>query len=397
MNQQHLAGYFDYNATTPISNAVIEAMAPALHLFANPSSNNSYSIKSKQVIVEARESIAQLINAQTQQMFFTSGGSEANNWAIKGVLFKHILQPGHIITTSIEHASVLDTVKYCVEHFGFEVTYLKANAKGYIEVDELNAAIRSDTQLITMMYANNETGVIQPIVQVAALAEQYDIPFHVDAVQIVGKRQIDLTQLNIDYLSLSAHKFYGPKGVGCLYIKDIKSISPLIHGGGQELSMRSGTENFVSLIGMAKAAQEAMQDIESWDKNNWNCKQHMISLLERAPIEVSFNGSTDYDKALSNTLNISVAGVRGEALATRLEVLHGYIISIGSACSNNKVKQHSHVLLSMGLTEEAVQSAVRVSFGHFTSIGDVEGFVAKFVNEVKALHRISGREYGPSN
>ncbi|WP_199610186.1 cysteine desulfurase family protein [Flocculibacter collagenilyticus] len=389
MDQQHLSGYFDYNATTPISNEVAESMIPAITQFANPSSSNRYSMLSKKAITETRNNVAQLLNTDANKVFFTSGGSEANNWAIKGVLFKHTAKPGHIITTEIEHASVLDTVNYCVSHFGFEVTYLKPNEHGVINIADVKQALRDDTQLITIMYANNETGVLQPIPAISALAKEHNIPLHVDAVQFVGKRRVDVESLNVDYLSLSAHKFYGPKGIGCLYIKDAKSIIPLIHGGGQELSMRSGTENLVAVIGMSKAAQEASLHVEQWDQDNWACKQHMMTLLKSAPIQIKFNGTTAYQDALSNTLNISIKGIRGEALAARMEIIHSYIISIGSACSNNKTKNISHVLKAMSMDEDDIQSSIRVSFGRFTSLEDVEKFVTTLVAEVQRLLAIS--------
>jgi cysteine desulfurase len=389
MDQQHLSGYFDYNATTPISNEVAESMIPAITQFANPSSSNRYSMLSKKAITETRNNVAHLLNTNADKVFFTSGGSEANNWAIKGVLFKHTAKPGHIVTTEIEHASVLDTVKYCVEHFGFEVTYLTPDESGSVKISDVKAALRDDTQLITIMYANNETGVLQPIPEISQLATEHNIPLHVDAVQLVGKRLIDVEKLAIDYLSLSAHKFYGPKGIGCLYIKNVHSINPLIHGGGQELSMRSGTENFVAVIGMSKAAQEASLNVEQWDIDNWACKQHMMNLLNAAPINIKYNGTTAYDEALSNTLNITIKGIRGEALAARMEIIHSYIISIGSACSNNKSKNISHVLRAMDMSEDDIQSSIRVSFGRFTSIKDVDKFVTSLIAEVQRLLAIS--------
>ncbi len=392
MNQEHLQGYFDYNATTPISEGVALSMQPSISLFANPSSPNRYSVNNRTAISEARNNLADLLMTRPERIFFTSGGSEANNWAIKGVLFKHLRKPGHIITTSIEHASVLDTVRYCVEHLGFSATYLQPDTAGHISLKEFESALTVDTQLVTIMYANNETGAIQPIEQVCKIAAEKQVPVHVDAVQFVGKRLIDVGQLGVDYLSLSAHKFYGPKGVGCLYIKDRDAIGPLIHGGGQEFSMRSGTENLVAMCGISVAAEEANRELVFWDSHCFRLKNQMIALLEAAPIALVFNGATDYESALSNTLNISVDGIRGEALALRMEMLHGFIISVGSACSNNKSQQLSHVLTAMGLTEERVLGAIRISFGCFTDAKQVSKFVAALVTEVQQLLRISGCE-----
>ena len=390
MDQQHLQGYFDYNATTPLSEGVVLSMQPTISLFANPSSPNRYSINSRATISQARANIADLLVTSPERIFFTSGGSEANNWAIKGVLFKHLNNPGHIITSSMEHASVLDTVAYCVEKLGFTATYLKPDAAGHISIKEFNSALTANTQLVTIMYANNETGAIQPIEQLCSIAAEHGVPVHVDAVQYVGKRLVDVELLGVDYLSLSAHKFYGPKGIGCLYIKDRDSIEPLIHGGGQELSMRSGTENLIAMSGISMAAEEAKRELVFWDSHCFWLKQQMIALLEAAPLALVFNGATDYDSALSNTLNISIDGIRGEALALRMEMLHGFIVSVGSACSNNKTKKLSHVLTAMGHTEERVQSAIRISFGCFTDEQQVSKFVDALVLEVQQLLHISG-------
>ncbi|NQY49327.1 MAG: cysteine desulfurase [Colwellia sp.] len=389
MDQQHISGYFDYNATTPICSDVIDSMVPAMKLFANPSGNNRHSQTIKKTINEARQNVAQLLQTQVSNIFFTSGGSEANNWAIKGVLFKHIDKPGHIITTEIEHASVLDTVKYFADTFGFEVTYLKPKKDGAIDVSDLENALQDNTQLITIMYANNETGVIQSIEKMATITSARKIPFHVDAVQLVGKRKINVEKLGIDYLSLSAHKFYGPKGVGSLYIKDIDSIEPLIHGGGQEFSMRAGTENLVTIVGLSKAAQRVTESVEQWDSDNWQCKQHLVALLEASPLKIKFNGSTDYSNSLSNTLNIAIDGIRGESLMLQMELIYGFIISVGSACSNNKTINLSHVLQAMNINETDIQSSIRISFGRFTQLEDIEKFVTALVSAVEQLLAIS--------
>lgn len=397
MKTEHISGYFDYNATTPISDDVAKSMISAISQFANPSSSNSYSQLTKTVVSHARENVAKLLNAKVENIFFTSGGTEANNWAIKGVLSKYSDQPGHIITSAIEHASVHDSIKYCTQQLGYEVTYLKPDSSGAIKVTELKDAIRANTQLISVMYANNETGVIQPISEIVKIANEHSIPVHVDAVQFVGKRHLDVTALNIDYLSLSAHKFYGPKGIGCLYIKDASCIQPLIHGGGQESAMRSGTENVMAIAGLSKAAEEALLAIEQWNKEYWSYKQHMIALLNAAPIKVKFNGATNFTDALSNTLNITIEGIRAEALAARMEMLHHTIISIGSACSNNKAKRASHVLTAMGLSEVDIQAAIRVSFGRFTSLAAIEKFVQALITETQALLSISESDVCKSN
>lgn len=389
MNLPYLPNYFDYNATTPSSDEVKVAMIAAMTEYANPSSSSSSSKNVKELIAKARLNVAKLLSVNTESIYFTSGGTESNNWAIKGVLFQHITNPGHIITSAIEHPSVLDTIRYCVDKFGFEVTYLKPDHTGAISVEQVQNAIKKNTQLISLMYANNETGVIQPIEEVALFARQLNIPFHVDAVQFIGKRKIDVKMLNVDFLSLSAHKFYGPKGVGCLYIRDHQHFTPIMHGGGQEGTLRSGTENVMAISGLSKAAEEANELVESWDQKYWLHKQQMMELLTHSDLDVRFNGVTSYHQAMSNTLNISFTGIRAEALAARLEMNHQMVVSLGSACSNNKQKKLSHVLLAMGLNEEVIQGAIRVSFGKYTSSQTIEQIVNALIAEVNALKAIS--------
>lgn len=389
MDRQQLAGYFDYNATTPVSPAVAEAMTATLGQFANASSNHAEAIRNRNAMQQARVSVAEMLGTSVDKVFFTSGGSEANNWAIKGRLFNHLNKPGHIITTAIEHPSVLETVRYFEKQFGFKVSYLKPQSNGAISISGFMAALQEDTQLVSMMYANNETGVIQPISEVAKITSARGIKLHVDGVQLVGKRAIDVEACDIDYLSFSAHKFYGPKGVGGLYIKENDSLSPLIHGGGQELGLRSGTENLLAISGLSKAAEEAKCAIAQWDQHAQACKHLMVDLIQQADISVEFNGDTSHANALSNTLNMAIKGVRGEALAVLMDKKHGFIISIGSACSNNKQKMLSPVLLAMGLDEERIQSSIRVSFGQYTTTADIENFVTALNQCVKQLSAMS--------
>lgn len=380
-----IEGYFDYNATTPVSEAVAKAMTAALRRFANPSGRTVPSTSNRELIRESKARVACLLGTEPEKVFFTSGGSEANNWAIKGSLLNHLTSPGHILTTAIEHPSVLETIRYCARQFGFEVTCLKPGANGAVNPDAVADAIRPDTCLISMMYANNETGVIQPMEQVARLARARGIPFHVDAVQAVGKRTLNVETLGADFVSFSAHKFYGPKGIGGLYIRDIDRISPLIHGGGQEMAMRSGTENLVAIAGLGEAADECRRELDNWDRHNLNCKQRLIQQLSRAEIETRINGASDYDAAISNTVNLSIPGIRGEALALLMEKKDGIVVSVGSACSNNKSRQLSPVLQAMGLADEEIQSAIRISFGRFTRLDDIDRFVASLERRVAQL------------
>ncbi|MFC6635712.1 cysteine desulfurase family protein [Microbulbifer taiwanensis] len=389
MDMHPIEGYFDYNATTPVSEAAAAAMTAALRLFANPSGRTRPSTSNRELIRESKARVARLLGTVPEKVFFTSGGSEANNWAIKGSLLNDLAAPGHILTTAIEHPSVIETIRYCARQFGFEVTCLKPDASGAVSLEAVADAIRPDTRLISMMYANNETGVIQPVEQVAALARAGDIPFHVDAVQAVGKRPLDVEALGADFVSLSAHKFYGPKGIGGLYIRDIDRISPLIHGGGQEMAMRSGTENLVAIAGLGEAADECRRELERWDRHCLDCKQRLLERLRKTAIETRINGLSDCAGALSNTLNLSVPGVRGEALALLMEKKDGIVVSIGSACSNNKTRQLSPVLQAMGLADEAIQSAIRISFGRFTRLDDIDRFVDSLERCVQQLKTMS--------
>jgi cysteine desulfurase len=382
---QAIEGYFDYNATTPVSEAAAQAMSAALRLFANPSGRTAPSTSNRELMQSAKERVARLLGTEPAHLFFTSGGSESNNWAIKGSLLNDLPRAGHILTTALEHPSVLETIRYCARQFGFEVTCLNPDASGAVSVDAVAVAIRPDTRLISMMYANNETGVIQPVEQVAKLARKRGIAFHVDAVQAVGKRALDVESLGADFVSFSAHKFYGPKGIGGLYVRNVERLSPLIHGGGQEMAMRSGTENLVAIAGLGAAADECYRELAAWNQHSLACKQRLIERLNDADIQTCINGASAYEAAISNTLNLSIPGIRGEALAVLMERKEGMVVSIGSACSNNKTKQLSPVLLAMGLDEERIQSAIRISFGRFTRLEDIDRFAASLERRVKQL------------
>lgn len=392
MTFEGLRGYFDYNATTPLSEEVVQCIKPRLAIFANPSSSSRLASESKSVVHQARQNVAQLLGADPGQIFFTSGGSESNNWAIKSTVLQGVNVPGHIVTTAIEHPSVLEPIKYFANTFGFEVTLLQPDKQGLICPEQIKNSIRPDTRLVSIMHANNETGAIQPINEIANITNQAGIVLHVDAVQLVGKQELNLSRTKADLVSLSAHKFYGPKGIGCLYVREPQKLTPLIHGGGQESGTRSGTENLIALIGIAKAAEEANLRVPTWKADNQVHKTMMVELLKASGVPFKINGPQKSELALSNTLNISIKGIRGEALALRLDTNHGIQVSIGSACSNNKQSQHSHVLTAMGLSEEVIQGAIRISFGQHTRKRDVKDFVAALCDEVKALWRLSGRK-----
>ena len=326
MNLSLVSKYFDYNATTPISDEVAEIMKSNLDLFANPSGINRHSTTNKLLLQNYRESVARLLKTEPVKIFFTSGGSEANNWAIKGSLNQLKNTPGHIITTAIEHSSVLETIKYLSEQFSFEVS------------------------------------VIPPI---------------------------NVEEIGVDFLSFSGHKFYAPKGIGGLYIKNPKCIEPLIHGGGQEMTLRSGTESLVAISGLAQAAADADANIDKWDQHCWSCKKFLLGLLNHSHVPFKLNGSMEYEHAISNTINLAIPGIRAEALAVLMEKKYDFIISLGSACSNNKTNRLSHVLQAMHLTEQEIQSSIRISFGRFTTFESIRSFVNALGSCVDQLLKVS--------
>lgn len=390
MEDRSLVGYFDYNATTPISEVVAQKMSASMRLFCNASSSSSSAQQGKQLLEEARQNVAKLLNCVPLQIAFTSGGSEANNWAIKGTLFNYVNAPGHVITSAMEHPSVLSALQYMADFFGFEITYLNPKSDGTVAIEDVTAALRPDTQLISIMYANNETGAIQPIRDVAEIAKRRSIIMHTDCVQIIGKRLLDVSELGVDLASFSGHKFYGPKGIGGLFIKQPERLQPLIHGGGQEMGLRAGTENLLAIAGLSQAAKDAFVNVTLWDDQYIKAKSSLIEQLKNTDLDIEFNGTTHCQQSVANTLNFSIAGVRGEALSALLDQMYGIVVSIGSACSNNsKEKKLSHVLKSMGLDDDRIQSALRVSLGRYTTEHDIQRFVESLERCAKKLLQIS--------
>ncbi|MCP4457974.1 MAG: aminotransferase class V-fold PLP-dependent enzyme [Cytophagales bacterium] len=349
--------YLDNNATTPLSDEVKKVLVEYLEKFGNPSSIYSEGKEAKIALDAARRNLANLINCTARRIIFTSGGSEANNNAIKGVAFKNRNTKNHIITTSIEHPSVLNTCKWLEEN-SFSVTYLQPTETGLIEPEALLDAITPKTCLVSIMLANNEVGTIQPIAQLAAIAKQHEVLFHTDAVQAIGKIPVDVQELNVDLLTMSGHKLHGPKGCGILYVKKGVVIDPLINGGSQEAKQRAGTENLVSIVGMGEAAQLAASNIEY--------SVRIAALRDKLEYEIlnlfdggKINGSTEH--RLPNTLNVTLPEVRGESLVLAMDK-RGVSLSSGSACRSGS-PDPSHVLLALGLTEEEAHCSVRLSLG----------------------------------
>lgn len=350
-------------------------MTKALETFGNPSSVHSVGKKAKVAQYLAREQIAALLKCEPSELYMTSGGSESNNWVIKGYLSRWAGAPFHVISSVIEHPSIRETLQYWCNFAGGEVTFVPVDEGGKISSETVINAIRPNTKLISIMLANNETGTIQPIQEIAAVAKSRGIFIHTDAVQAVGKIPIHVQELGVDALSFSIHKLYGPKGIGGIYVNKAYLLEPLIHGGGQEQGLRSGTENVVSLLGAAEACRVAKVEMEPMYGRMIAFKQLLVDKLNLIVPNLRINGTLDSTYNLANTLNIAIPGVRGEALAAYLDQCFGIAVSVGSACSSNHEKKLSYVLQAMGLDENEIRSSLRISMGLFTEESDIHYFL----------------------
>jgi cysteine desulfurase len=388
--------YMDHSATTYVRKEVVEAMAPyhSEH-FGNPSSIYSIARESKKAIDAARAQVAKTLGADPDEIYFTSGGSESDNWAIKGVAFANRKKGNHIITSAIEHHAVLHTCGY-LEKEGFIVTYLPVDQYGLVDPAQLEKVITDKTVLISVMYANNEIGTIEPITELGAIARKHKIPFHTDAVQAVGNIPIDVQAQNIDLLSLSAHKFYGPKGVGALYIKKGIKIDNLIHGGGQERKRRAGTENIAGIVGLGKAIELATADIEGHNRKIRALRDRLMKgILEKIP-NSRLNGHME--KRLPGNINISFEFIEGESMLLWLDD-EGICASTGSACTSGSLEP-SHVLLATGLPVEISHGSLRLTLGNINTDADVDFVlevlpkVVSRLREMSPLYQKSGKEGG---
>lgn len=369
--------YADNAATTMLSPEVLEDMMPYLtEVYGNPSSMYSIGAEAKKAVELARQDVAKAINAQAREIFFTSGGSESDNWAIKGVA-RALKKKGknHIITSAFEHHAVLHTCQ-ALEKEGFEVTLLDVHSDGLVRPDELEAAIKDTTAIVSIMYANNEIGTIQPIAELGAICRKHGVIFHTDAVQAMGNVHIDVQEQYIDLLSMTAHKLHGPKGCGALYVR--KGIRPqiLIDGGAQERGMRAGTENVAGIVGLASAVKRAVATIDERSEKLTKMRNKLIDSLSK--IERSrLNG--DRDKRLPGNINMCFEGIEGEALLLRLD-LKGICASSGSACTSGSLDP-SHVLLSIGLPHEIAHGSLRLSFSDETTDEEID-YIAECVPQV---------------
>lgn len=360
--------YMDYAATTFVKPEVLDEMMPFFtEKYGNPSSFYGISRETKMAIDKARGRVAKALNCDQNEVYFTGGGSEADNWAIKGIASAHRKKGNHIITTKVEHHAVLHTCEY-LEKQGFEVTYLNVDKEGFIDLEELKNAITDKTILVSIMFANNEIGTIQPIKEIGEICRERKVFFHTDAVQAVGNVPIDVKEMNIDLLSLAGHKIYGPKGIGALYIRKGVRIDNLIHGGGQERARRAGTENTASIVGLGKAIELAKDNLEEHNKRLTILRDKLIDGLLKVP-HTRLNGPRG-DKRLPGNANITFEFIEGESILLSLD-FEGVCASSGSACTSGSLDP-SHVLLAIGLPHELAHGSLRLTLGDGSTEEDVD-------------------------
>ena len=368
----------DHSATTPVAPEVLEAMLPYFgDKFGNSSSLHSFGLEAKEALEESREKVAALLGAQPEEIIFTSGGTESDNLALKGIGYrsKEKGKGNHIITSSIEHPAILETCRK-LETQGFDVTYLPVTKEGLVDPGTLESAIRKETALISVMHANNEIGTIQPLKEIGKIAAEKDVFFHTDAVQTAGKIPIDVNDMDLDLLSISAHKLYGPKGVGALYVRKGTRLDSIVHGGGHERGLRSGTENVAGIVGLARAADLAGQEMASEAKRLTDLRDKLAKMVLDSVKDAWINGTLT--KRLPGNLNFGFRYVEGESLLLFLDSM-GIAVSTGSACSSKKLEP-SHVLLSLGLKAEECHGSLRITMGRSNTEEDV-GYVARSITE----------------
>ena len=377
--------YLDAHATTPMDKRVLDAMLPYFtESFGNPSTNTHvYGWEASAAVKNAREAIAEMIDATPEEIVFTSGATEANNLAIKGVAEAYFSQGKHIVTVATEHRAVLDPCAY-LETLGFEVTYLPVQANGILDLSKLESALREDTVLVSVMAANNEIGVLQPLATIGELCHSRGVLFHTDAAQAIAKIPIDVAAMQIDLMSLTAHKIYGPKGIGALYVRRRNprvKLASQIQGGGQERGRRSGTLYTPQIVGFARALEIGVEMMESESERLMKLKQQLWSIFE--PLEgIHLNG--DFDRSLPNNLNLSIEGVNGSALLLALQSV--VAVSSGSACSSESTAP-SHVLTALGRDEKLAHASLRFGIGRFNTLEEIKIVGKTAIAAIKSLRQ----------
>ncbi len=379
--------YMDYSATTPVKEEVVKEMIPYFtEKFGNPSSLYAPGLEAKGGLTKARQQVAELINAEEREIFFTSCGTEADNWVIEGVADARRNKGNHIITTKIEHHAILHTCQYLEKH-GLEVTYLDVDSEGFVSPADLEAAIKDNTILVSIMMVNNEVGTIQPIKELAAIAKAHDVLFHTDTVQAIGNVPIDVKELGVDFISMSAHKIYGPKGIGALYKRAGINIPSFVHGGAQEKKKRAGTENTAGIVGFGKAAELAKRDLYEHAAHSDKLRRMLWEKIEAEIPDISLNGPKDFTRRHPGNLNISFDYVEGESILLLLDA-NGICVSTGSACSSESLDT-SHVLNALKVPPEKANGAVRFTVGDFTTEEDIDYVVEKLKAVVAKLRELS--------
>lgn len=378
--------YLDNSATTPVKPEVAEVMFDVIkNNYGNPSSVHTFGQEVKPIIDKARNQVAQLINAKPNEIYFTGSGTEADNWAIKGAAFALKDKGNHIITSKIEHHAVLHTCEYLEKHHGFDVTYLDVDDKGFISLQELADSIRPETILITIMYANNEIGTVEPIKEIAEIAKANKILFHTDAVQALGNINIDVKELGIDMMSVSGHKLYAPKGVGALYIRTGVKIDNLLHGGAQERKKRPGTENTAGIAAFGKACELAEANLDNHIQRVKTLRDRLIKgIVDKIPHTIV---TGDLEKRLPTIASFCFRFIEGESLLLSCDMV-GIAGSSGSACTSGELDP-SHVLMSIGLTHEIAHGSLRLSLSDFTTEEEIDYVIEKLPEIVQRLRNMS--------
>lgn len=377
--------YFDNAATTRLDDEVLQEMLPYLkENYGNASSIYKLGRESRKAVEESRERISKVLNCKPNEIYFTAGGSESDNTAIKGIAKANKKKGNHIITSKIEHPAVLETCKQ-LEKEGFEITYISVDENGIVDLEELKKSIKPTTILITIMFANNEIGTIQPIEEIGKIAKESNIYFHTDAVQAVGNAKIDVQKLNIDSLSLSGHKIYGPKGIGALYVKTGVKFEKFIDGGHQERNKRAGTENVAGIVGIGKSIELAYENLNEHNKKIKELRDYYVEQVKEKIPYIKING--DMEKRLPGNCNISFKFIEGEGLLLNLD-LKGICASSGSACTSGSLDP-SHVLLAIGLPHEIAHGSLRISIGKYNTKEEIDYLVENLVEIVNRLREMS--------
>jgi cysteine desulfurase len=377
--------YLDYAATTPLDPRVLKAMEPYFSKkFGNTMSLHSFGQEAKTALEESREIVADLMGAKPSEVIFTSSATESNNLALKGVAFANRKKGNHIIISSIEHSCIMESAKW-LEKQGFEITRLKVDKYGLVDPEDVKKAIKKETILVSIMHANNEIGTIEPIEEIGKICKERGVYFHTDAAQSFGKIPINVNKMNIDLMTVSSHKMYGPKGVGALFVREGVKIEPILHGGGHEMGLRSSTVNVAGIVGFAKACEIAKKEMEKEAKKLTKLRDKLIKgVLEKIPGS-HLNGHPT--KRLPNNANFWFEGVEGESIVIQLDLL-GIAASTGSACSTEKLEP-SHVLLAIGLRPEQAHGSLRLSLGRWTTEKDIDYVLEVLPKVIEKLRKIS--------